>query len=149
MITSWIIIQLNLLQNVAQTQHPIIVLPFTSHQDLLAVLRFMYRGEVNITQPELPGLLACAESLRVKGLAKINPMRACGLLQQAYQQDNNAPKIKIEETPEMWNTYGEEEDAVEITEISEDSYEDPLITIDEGILLKFILLELILNEICR
>ena len=97
----------------------------------------MYRGEVNITQPELPGLLACAESLRVKGLAKINPMRACGLLQQAYQQDNNAPKIKIEETvSEMWNTYGEEEDAVEITEISEDGYEDPLITIDEGILLK-------------
>jgi len=111
------------------------VLPFTSHQDLLAVLQFMYRGEVNITQPELPGLLACAESLRVKGLAKINPMRACGLLQQAYQQDNNAPaKIKIEETvSEMWNTYGEEEDAVEITEISEDGYEDPLITIDEGI----------------
>lgn len=104
----------------------------------MAVLRFMYRGEVNITQPELPGLLACAESLRVKGLAKINPLRACGLLQQAYQQDNNAPavaKIKIEETAEMWNTYGEEEDAVEITEISEDGYEDPLITIDEGILI--------------
>lgn len=46
----------------------------------------MYKGEINITQVELPGLLACAESLQVKGLAKINPLKASGLLQEAYQQ---------------------------------------------------------------
>ena len=126
-----------LVQDVGQSQHPIIVLPFACHDDLLAVIQFMYRGEVNITQPELPGLLACAELLQVKGLAKINPLRASGLLQQAYQQDNSnksCPHIKVE--PDIWNTrsslsYGEDEEAVEITEISEDG-EDNSLVVDEG-----------------
>lgn len=121
------------------------MLPFVCHQDLLAVIQFMYRGEINITQPDLPGLLACAESLRVKGLAKINPLRASGLLQQACQQDNITPncngklvsqRIKLE--PDFWNThnslsYGEDEEAVEIREVSENQEETEHLIVDEGI----------------
>ena len=65
-------------QDITPAQHPIIVLPFASYDDLSSVIQFMYKGEINITQMKLPGLLGCAESLRVKGLAKINPHRASG-----------------------------------------------------------------------
>lgn len=68
----------------------------------------MYKGEINITQIELPGLLACAESLQVKGLAKINPLKASGLLQEAYQQNtkvNSGPSRsqKMKTEPYTWN----------------------------------------------
>lgn len=49
------------------TQHPIVVLPHARFRDLLVAVRFMYKGEVNVTQAELPGLLRMAELLRVEG----------------------------------------------------------------------------------
>ena len=54
-------------QDITPAQHPIIVLPFAYYDDLSSVIQFMYKGEINITQMKLPGLLGCAESLRVKG----------------------------------------------------------------------------------
>jgi hypothetical protein len=38
--------------------------------DLVAVLNFMYHGEVNVAQEELNSFLAVAEDLRVKGLTQ-------------------------------------------------------------------------------
>lgn len=102
----------------------------------------MYKGEINITQVELPGLLNCAESLQVKGLAKINPLKASGLLQEVCQQNNygnnasrlEAPRFKME-SHRIWRnggflSYGEDEEAVEITEVSEDR--DESLVVDEG-----------------
>lgn len=120
------------------TQHPIIILPFISYSDLLAVIQFMYKGEMNITQTELPGLLEVAETLRVKGLAKLNPDKASGLLLKACQQNPEGekirvPRIKVEE--DVWNSsslsFGEDEEAVEITEITEEC--DGALVVDEGI----------------
>merc|ERR1719270_2649266 len=37
---------------------------------MLAVLNFMYQGEVNVAQEELNSFLAVAEDLRVKGLTQ-------------------------------------------------------------------------------
>lgn len=127
-------------------QHPIIVLPYACYQDLLAVISFMYKGEINITQLELSGLLNCAESLQVKGLAKINPLKASGLLQEVCQQNScddasnrgslgaNSRPIKME-THHFWKkndflSHGEDEEAVEITEVSEDR--EVNLVVDEG-----------------
>nr|XP_045604153.1 uncharacterized protein LOC123762025 isoform X4 [Procambarus clarkii] len=50
-------------------KHPIIVLKDIRHQDLEALLNYMYLGEVNVLQNELAGLIKAAECLRIKGLA--------------------------------------------------------------------------------
>lgn len=101
----------------------------------------MYKGEINITQMELPGLLNCAESLQVKGLAKINPLKASGLLQEVCQRNSCGKTSKLEPSrlklqhQNNWKnnsflSYGEDEEAVEITEIPEDREENLLV--DEG-----------------
>jgi len=67
-------------------QHPIIVLPGMNFKDLCALLTFMYSGEVNIYQDQLPGLLSMADTLHVRGLAEVQ-VSACvvfSLLHGAY-----------------------------------------------------------------
>ena len=39
-------------------------------QHLTAILEFMYAGEVNVAQDQLPAFLKTAERLKVKGLAE-------------------------------------------------------------------------------
>ncbi|XP_066970979.1 longitudinals lacking protein, isoforms H/M/V-like isoform X5 [Macrobrachium rosenbergii] len=48
---------------------PVIVLKDIRHEDLEALLNYMYVGEVNVLQTELSGLIKAAECLRIKGLA--------------------------------------------------------------------------------
>ncbi|XP_071515086.1 uncharacterized protein [Panulirus ornatus] len=50
-------------------KHPIIVLKDIRHEDLEALLNYMYVGEVNVLQSDLSGLIKAAECLRIKGLA--------------------------------------------------------------------------------
>lgn len=52
-------------------QHPIIVLPGMEYANLCALVTFMYNGEVNIYQEQLPALLAMADTLHIRGLADI------------------------------------------------------------------------------
>ena len=51
-------------------QHPLLYLKGVLYDDLVSVLNFMYRGEVNIAQEDLNNFLAVAEDLRVKGLTQ-------------------------------------------------------------------------------
>ncbi|KAG8311037.1 hypothetical protein J6590_051567 [Homalodisca vitripennis] len=51
-------------------QHPVIVLPGTYFSDLVALVTFMYSGEVNIFENQLAGLLSVAETLQIRGLAE-------------------------------------------------------------------------------
>lgn len=145
-------------KDVTSAQHPIIVLPYACYQDLLAVISFMYKGEINITQVELPGLLNCAESLKVKGLAKINLLKASGLLQEVCQQNKsgNARKHRIKmESHHICNkgdflSYGgEDEEAVEITEMLEIPEDrDENLVVDEGNTIYFSLLWLRYKSVC-
>ena len=48
-------------------QHPLLYLKGVKHKELVAVLNFMYQGEVNVAQEELNSFLAVAEELKVKG----------------------------------------------------------------------------------
>ena len=52
--------------------HPLLYLRGVKYTDLLAVLNFMYHGEVNVAQEELNSFLAVAEELKVKGLTQSN-----------------------------------------------------------------------------
>jgi BTB/POZ domain len=50
--------------------HPLLYLKGVKYLDLVAVLNFMYHGEVNVAQEELNSFLAVAEDLKVKGLTQ-------------------------------------------------------------------------------
>lgn len=57
-------------------KHPILILKDIKFQELKAMLDYMYRGEVNISQEQLCTFLKAAESLQIKGLtesAGLNP----------------------------------------------------------------------------
>ncbi|XP_011176743.1 protein bric-a-brac 1 [Zeugodacus cucurbitae] len=50
-------------------KHPVIILPSEIKLwEIQALVDFMYKGEVNVTQAGLPQLLRCAEQLRIRGL---------------------------------------------------------------------------------
>merc|ERR1712013_97281 len=51
-------------------QHPLLYMKGVKYQEMLAVLNFMYMGEVNVAQEDLNSFLAVAEDLRVKGLTQ-------------------------------------------------------------------------------
>ncbi|XP_066991955.1 longitudinals lacking protein, isoforms H/M/V isoform X11 [Anabrus simplex] len=50
-------------------KHPIVILKDVKFQELKAMMDYMYRGEVNISQDQLGALLKAAESLQIKGLS--------------------------------------------------------------------------------
>jgi len=52
------------------SKHPIIILKDVPFSHLQSILEFMYAGEVNISQEQLPAFLKTADRLKVKGLAE-------------------------------------------------------------------------------
>lgn len=52
-------------------QHPIVILRDVREQDMEALLRFMYNGEVHIGQEQLTDFLKTAQTLQVRGLADV------------------------------------------------------------------------------
>jgi len=50
--------------------HPLLYMKGVKGRDMAALLAFMYHGEVNIGQEELPSFLRAAEELQVKGLTQ-------------------------------------------------------------------------------
>ncbi|XP_050422085.1 longitudinals lacking protein, isoforms H/M/V-like isoform X1 [Adelges cooleyi] len=59
-----------MLFNETPCQHPIIIIKDMSYNHLKILIEFMYYGEVNISQDQLPVILKAAESLQIKGLAE-------------------------------------------------------------------------------
>lgn len=52
--------------------HPVIVIPGATFGSIVALLTFMYSGEVNVFEEQISTLLSLAETLGIKGLADIN-----------------------------------------------------------------------------
>lgn len=53
-------------------RHPVVILKDVRYSEIKAILEYMYRGEVNVAQDQLPALLKVAEALKVKGLVEEN-----------------------------------------------------------------------------
>ncbi|XP_074102706.1 BTB-protein-VII isoform X1 [Cotesia typhae] len=54
-------------------QHPIVILKDVKFSDLKIMVDFMYYGEVNVSQEQLPSIIKTAENLKIKGLAEMHP----------------------------------------------------------------------------
>ncbi|ODM90410.1 Protein bric-a-brac 2 [Orchesella cincta] len=52
--------------------HPIVILKDINWDELKAVVEFMYRGEINVSQEQLAPLLKVAEMLKIRGLADVS-----------------------------------------------------------------------------
>ncbi|XP_031780066.1 protein jim lovell [Nasonia vitripennis] len=57
-------------------KHPVIVLKDFPGREIMALIDFMYRGEVRVGREDLPGLIHAAESLQIRGLASSEPRLA-------------------------------------------------------------------------
>jgi len=53
-----------------ECKHPIVILKDIQFSEIKAILEYMYKGEVNVAQDHLAGLLKAAETLKVKGLVE-------------------------------------------------------------------------------
>jgi len=75
--------------------HPLLYLKGVKYSDIVAVLNFMYHGEVNVAQDELNSFLAVAEDLKVKGLTKND------LEKSRSKEAANLPISRERDGPEM------------------------------------------------
>ncbi|KAG8233092.1 hypothetical protein J437_LFUL013092, partial [Ladona fulva] len=65
-------------------QHPIVILKDVKYADLKTMVDFMYYGEVNVSQDQLPSVLKTAEMLMIKGLADLpNIHKGGGVIETA------------------------------------------------------------------
>ncbi|XP_058832224.1 protein bric-a-brac 1-like [Topomyia yanbarensis] len=53
-------------------QHPIIIMRDVKWPELKAIVDFMYKGEINVSQDQIGPLLKIAEMLKIRGLADVN-----------------------------------------------------------------------------
>lgn len=73
-------------------KHPIFILKDVKFQELRAMMDYMYRGEVNISQDQLAALLKAAESLQIKGLSDNRSSSAAPSQQKQAQNEGSASK---------------------------------------------------------
>ncbi|CAH0382777.1 unnamed protein product [Bemisia tabaci] len=52
-------------------QHPIVILKDVRYKDLKTLVEYMYYGEVNVCEDQLPAILKTAETLQIKGLTEM------------------------------------------------------------------------------
>jgi len=113
------------LSNLSQWQHPVVILKDIKYEELSGIVEFIYHGEVSIDQECLPGFLQAAESLRIKGLtedkkekiasnAEVNksepPLNNSVLIQKALKKLMNGvkPLTSTSETEDIADNNNEE-----------------------------------------
>jgi len=75
---------------------PIIFLKDVKYAELKALVQYMYRGEVNISQDDLSSLLAVAQSLKIRGLADVensNSMASDTLIMPELTNSRGSSKL--------------------------------------------------------
>lgn len=70
-------------------QHPIIFMKDMKHWEVQALVDFMYKGEVNVSQEELNSLLVAAEALQIRGL--------CGSDHSSMGKQQSSPRQQVGE----------------------------------------------------
>ena len=80
-------------------KHPIVILKDVNYRDLLAMLHFMYQGEVNIKQEDISSFLKLGETLEIKGLTKEKQ------LENLQNRENKDITEHIFKTEQLDDTY--------------------------------------------
>ncbi|XP_012285802.1 broad-complex core protein isoforms 1/2/3/4/5 [Orussus abietinus] len=86
-------------------KHPIVVLKDVKYSEIKAILEYMYRGEVNVAQEQLGGLLKVAEVLKVKGLVEENGSQ--GRREEAEPSRSPPPAISTSTNPGAVHSSGQ------------------------------------------
>ncbi|XP_055320643.1 longitudinals lacking protein, isoforms J/P/Q/S/Z-like isoform X5 [Sitodiplosis mosellana] len=76
-------------------KHPIFILKDVKFQELRAMMDYMYRGEVNISQDQLAALLKAAESLQIKGLSDNRSGSSAKGGDSAQQQQQQKQQVPV------------------------------------------------------
>lgn len=88
--------------------HPIVILKDVAYVDLIAIVNFMYHGEVMVSEEQLPSFLQTATILQVSGL--ISNEMPCPLNRQslpikkakpAHSEPHECPSKKIKASPKV------------------------------------------------
>lgn len=88
--------------------HPIVILKDVAYVDLIALVNFMYHGEVMVSEEQLPSFLQTATILQVSGL--ISNEMPCPLNRQslpikkvkpAHSEPHECPSKKIKASPKV------------------------------------------------
>jgi len=78
-------------------QHPLLYLRGVKYSELVAILDFMYNGEVDITQDDLKSFLNVAAELQVKGLSQ----EGSGTGNNQSKASNSTPKTEVKANPSI------------------------------------------------
>jgi len=84
-------------------EHPLLYLKGIKYTDLVAVLNFMYHGEVNVAQEDLDVFLALAQDLQIKGLTQKNEEQK-QTKKDIEQKPSPTPNPKIRRPPNLSET---------------------------------------------
>lgn len=81
-------------------QHPIIIMRDVKWSELKAIVEFMYKGEIKVSQAEIGPLLRVAEMLKIRGLTDVNGEHETGSLSKrrpshsSQQQSESSVDVK-------------------------------------------------------
>lgn len=84
-------------------QHPIVILKDVQYNDLKTMVDFMYYGEVNVSQEQLPHILKTAEMLKIKGLAEM-PDPVSLTKSDSKSSDQTDPNVQNSGVESMWGS---------------------------------------------
>ncbi|KAJ0183636.1 hypothetical protein K1T71_000059 [Dendrolimus kikuchii] len=87
-------------------QHPIIIMRDTKYCDLKAAIDFMYRGEINVSQEQIPALLKVAETLKIRGLTDVSGEHA--VLQPGSMAQRRPASGDCDSPPKARRRYSED-----------------------------------------
>ncbi|XP_069686532.1 protein bric-a-brac 1 isoform X1 [Periplaneta americana] len=76
-------------------QHPIVILKDVKYTDLKTMVDFMYYGEVNVSQEQLPAILKTAEMLKIKGLAEMPEQNIAGSIHMSKSLSVSSDKGEL------------------------------------------------------
>jgi len=87
-------------------EHPLLYLKGVKYTDLVAVLNFMYHGEVNVAQKELNTFLGVAEELKIKGLTQNCSNENSNIQTDSFNKKQETPhNLKAGPAPKKMKTF--------------------------------------------
>ena len=100
------------------SKRPVIVLSGVKVSDLRAIMQFIYTGEVNVTEVDLPDLLEVAEMLGVRGLKSGADKENEEEAEPTKEEQPEEPPVQITPVKESENSTEEISPSISITKVT-------------------------------